>query len=303
MSKKYDIREKIKTILKRILGDYGSEIFRKILIFFTPLYDFISSTHEKIIINLKINFKLTKTLPDNFKIGMAVLAFERPEYLELCLNSLYKTKLYDYDLTILIQDDGSKDPRVKNIIEKRRNPNIKTIKYYTVKGPNNAGAAINKAVKKLITIENFDIIGWCDSDCLHHPEWLDKTIKIARWAKINHKQHILGPFSSFNSSDSSHKILGAYSSPFGDYIVKKQMGMLNYFYYKEDLLKLGFFEENENDEMLMTKKLNKLRVRNFCTKTSYVEHLGEDSILNKWRVTPVKKAVHALNPVVGGWEN
>lgn len=285
-----------------MLGDYGSDIFRKILIFFTPLYDSLSSIYEKIKIKLGLNFKLSKILHDNFKIGIAVLAFERPEYLELCLNSLYNTKLYNYDLTVLIQDDGSKDPRVREIIEKRRNPNIKTIRYFTVKGPNNAGAAINKALKKLNTIESFDIIGWCDSDCLHHPEWLDKTIKIACWAKMNHKQHILGPFSSFNSSDSSHKTLGTYSSPFGDYVVKKQMGMLNYFYYKEDFIKLGFFEENENDETLMTKKLDKLRVRNFCTKTSYVEHLGEDSILNRWRNNPVKKAVHALNPIEGGWE-
>ena len=249
-----------------------------------------------------VKVELQKEVQANFKIGMAVLAHERPEYLEICLDTLFQTKLYDYDITFLLQDDGSKDPRVREIIERKRDPKYKIIRYFTPKGPNCAGAAINKATRRLMEIDDFDIIGWCDPDALFHPEWLNETMKTCLWAKKNHKDHILGPFSSFNSSDFKfHKILGAYSSPFGKYVVKRQMGMLNCFYFKEDFLKLGFFAENKDDETLMTLKFVALGVRNFCTETSYVEHIGQFSILNQWRPTPVYFGTYAMNLVKTGW--
>ncbi|HPM02006.1 MAG TPA: glycosyltransferase, partial [Candidatus Cloacimonadota bacterium] len=213
-----------------------------------------------------------------YKIGMAVLAYERPEYLEICLNTLFKTNLYDYDISFYIIDDGSVNSKVKEIIEHERDPKYNIKRYFTPKGKNCAGAAINKALNIMLNSDNFDIIGWCDPDALFHPEWLDKTMKICLWAKQNHKDHILGPFSSFNSSDFDyHVVFGDYESPYGKYVVKRQMGMLNYFYFKEDLTKLGFFPENKDDETLMTKKLDQLGVRNFCTYESWVEHIGQDS--------------------------
>ncbi|MCA9092300.1 MAG: hypothetical protein KDA68_02340 [Planctomycetaceae bacterium] len=39
------------------------------------------------------SIKLKRDVPQRPKIGMAVLAYERPEYLELCLESLFRTKL------------------------------------------------------------------------------------------------------------------------------------------------------------------------------------------------------------------
>jgi glycosyltransferase involved in cell wall biosynthesis len=246
--------------------------------------------------------QLHEKLQPNFKIGMAVLGHERPEYLEICLDTLFQTKLYNYDITFLLQDDGSNDPRVRGIIERPRDSKYKIIRYFTPKGPNCAGAAINKAVRRLMEIDDFDIIGWCDSDALFHPEWLDKTMKVCLWAKENHKGHILGPFSSFNSSDYKfHRILQTAKSPFGNYVVKRQMGMLNYFYFKDDFLKLGFFEENKNDETLMTEKFEALGVRNFCTETSYVEHIGQFSVLGQWRPRFNIFGAFAMNLPRQGW--
>lgn len=260
------------------------------------------SKTDKYQIMLGIKKRLTKEVPKNFKIGMAVLAYERPEYLKMCLDSLFKTKLYDYDITFLINDDGSKNPEIKKIINHDYDPKYKIIRNFTHKGPDCAGAAINKAVRKLLSINDFDIIGWCDSDCLFHPEWLDKTMKIALWAKKNHQNHVLGPFSSFNSSNYDfHRILGTYKSPYGNYVVKRQMGMLNYFYFKEDFFKLGYFQENRDDETLMTRKFEKLGVRNLCTETSYVEHIGQYSVLNQWRPVPVQRAVFGMNLEKSDW--
>ncbi len=261
-----------------------------------------SNILEKYKARLGLGTQLQKNLKANFKIGMAITAYERPEYLEICLDSLFKTNLHNYNITFLLQDDGSKDPRVAEIINKERDPKYKIVRYFTSKGPNNAGAAINKAVNKLMEMDDFDIIGWADADALFHPEWLDQTLKVCLWAKQNHKDHILGPFTSFNSSDFVfHRILGSYESPTGNYVVKRQAGMLNYFYFKEDFEKLGFFEENKDDETLMTEKFQHLQIRNLCTETSWIEHIGQSSILNQWRPTPITNAVHAIHPAQGMW--
>jgi glycosyltransferase involved in cell wall biosynthesis len=246
--------------------------------------------------------KISRTLPGNFKIAYAILAYERPEYLECCLDSLFKTKLYNYDIDFYIIDDGSSNERVSKIINKTRDGRYKVIRVFTQKGPNNAGAAINKALKIMSTSDNYDIIGWGDPDAIYNPEWLHMTMQVCLWAKKNHFRHVLGPFSSFNSSDVDfHVQIGQYSSPYGDYCVKRQMGMLNYFYFKKDLELLGYFDENKDDETMMTNRFESMLVRNFCTKNSYLEHIGQDSVLNQWRDHKVYRAVYGLNLAKEDW--
>lgn len=237
------------------------------------------------------------------RVGIAVLAHERPEYLELCLDSLFATNLHDYEVTFLIQDDGSTDPRVRQIIERPRDPKCRIIRSFTPKGHNSWGAAFNKAMRKLQELGEFDIVGSCDSDAYFHPEWLDKTLKVALWAKGHHRHHILGPFSCFNSSDFEfHRILGTFHSPHGDYVVKERMGALVYLYFTADLQSLGYFEESKDDETLMTEEFKKKRVRNFSTETSYVEHLGRVSVLDAWRPNAVAdNAAFGVKLASNGW--
>ena len=244
--------------------------------------------------------KLETSLPNKYKIGMVILVHERPEYLEACLESLFNTNLYEYDITFLIQDDGSKDPKVKEIVNRPRPSKYKIIRKFTEKKGSSWGYAFNKGIKNLIYLGEFDIIGSCDSDTIFHPEWLDKTLKIAIWAKKYHRSHTLGPFSSFNSSDfKTHKILGKYKSPFGEYVVQKQMGAVNYFYFMADFKRLGFFEENSSDEINMTKRFDKYKIRNFCTSISYVEHIGINSILGLKRHKFVRSPYGRNMPKVG----
>ena len=261
----------------------------------------ITTGHKDRMLALKI--KNNRGVPKNFKIGFAVLAHERPEYLEACLNSLFRTKLHHYDITFLLQDDGSKNTKVRELINKERDPQYKIIRYFTKKGHNSLAGAFNKAMRKLLEINEFDIVGSCDSDCLFHHEWLDKTMKIALWAKKNHREHALIKFSSFNSDQwEFHKILETYSFPYGKYVVKERMGDLNSFYFTKDLQQIGFYEESRDDETIMTEKFKRLELRNFCTEKSYVEHLGRVSILDKWRPIPGgENYTFAAKPVLKGW--
>ena len=237
------------------------------------------------------------------RIGFAVLAHERPEYLELCLDSLFATNLHGYDVTFLIQDDGSSDPRVREIIERPRDAKYRIVRCFTPKGHNSWGAAFNKAMRKLKELGAFEIVGSCDSDAFFHPEWLDRTMKVALWAKRHHRHHILGPFSCFNSSDFLfHRILGTFPSPHGNYVVKERMGALVYLYFASDFKALGFFEESKDDETLMTVQFKIKRVRNFCTETSYVEHLGRVSVLDAWRPKEVgDNAAFCMKPASTCW--
>ncbi len=246
--------------------------------------------------------KLARTVKPDFKIGFTILAHERAEYLELSLSSLFSSNVDGYDITFIIQDDGSTDPRVREIIERPRDPKYKIVRRYTPKGGNSWGAAFNKAMRHMLENYEFDIVGTCDSDALFNCQWLDETMKVCLWAKQNHKHHTLGPFSSFNSSDIDfHRSLGSFPSPYGRYTVKERMGALNYIYFREDFIKLGYFPENRDDETLMTQRLRKLRVRNFSTDISYVEHIGQLSVLNQWRPVPVARAVYGLNLASTGW--
>jgi hypothetical protein len=79
------------------------------------------------------------------------------------------------------------------------------------------------------------------------------------------------------------------------------MVMLNYFFFKSDFLQIGYFDENSDDETLMTRRLENLGISNFCTNTSYIEHIGQHSILNQWRQTKTSRSVFGMNLVTGGW--
>lgn len=236
------------------------------------------------------------------KIGMAVLVHERADYLRVCLDTLFQTRLSGYDVTFLLIDDGSVDPRVRDIVNEQRDPAYRIVRKFMPKGPNNAGAAINRAVKALHEMDDFDVVGWSDPDALYHPDWLDQMMKICLWAKKHHPEQNLGPFCCFNSSDQEfHRVRGTNPTPYGNYVVKRQMGMLNYFFVREDVERIGLFDENPDDETMMTLRLESANLRNFCTETSYVEHIGQESVLNQWRPTPVRRAVYGLNLVPTGW--
>jgi len=293
------IRSRLRAVAASILGETNYVRLRALVACLGPL---LATIHEAARARIRRLLRRRRGLSHPLRVGLAVLAHERPELLELCLETLSRTRVEGFELTVVIQDDGSTNPGVRIAIEKPKAFPFRIIRSFTPKGPNSWGAAFNKAIRTLQGVGQFDILGTCDSDCVFHPDWLASTLKICLWARRHHKNHVLGPFSPFNSSDYEfHKVLAIGETPYGRYVVKERMGALVYMCFQDDLKRLGPFAENRDDETLMTERLKGLRVRNFCTFDSYVEHLGDESILNQWRPTPVRRAVYGLNLVPSGW--
>lgn len=264
----------------------------------TNFFDYIYKVFSPFNFKSRINKK-------KLKIGIAVLISDRPDYLEISLNSLFKSKIDNLDVTFLLFDNGKLDKRKELIINKKRNRKYKIIRKSGNNKSKSWGEAFNKAIKILLNYDDFDIVASCDSDVIYHEDWLLKTIENFVWIKNNHKKHILGPFSSFNSSDQPfHQVLGEFSAKSGEkYLIKKRMGALNYFWLTRDLKKIGFFEENKDDETIMTKKFSKYRIRNVSLKTSYVDHIGAISELDKTRKVKLGEInyVYGMDYAKGNW--
>jgi hypothetical protein len=275
------------------------KIFRKITKLFIDYTFKILEISNAIIYNCLFNKEIDIK---QLRIAFFILSYERPEYLEVCLRSLYKSEIGNTNITFYICDDGSKSQKVKELIDLPSPKNFVVKRIFFTKGKNFAGSAINRSINYILKDNEYNLIGWADSDCLFHPLWLKQTLNISIWAKNNHKYNIIGPFTSFNSSDNNfHKVFGTFESPFGKYVVKRQAGMLNYFLFVDEWHKYGPFNESDNDETLFTKKLSNHLIRNISTETSYIEHIGQNSTLDINRDVPLARSVFGLNLEKNGW--
>jgi hypothetical protein len=239
---------------------------------------------------------LTKNINRNFKIGFAVLINSNDKTLDICLNSLFETNTYDYNITFLLlySNDGIKT-KINKIIENYHNTNYKIV-------INNIENGFDGVIKKLLTYEDFDIIGWSNSDILVHPEWLAHTIKICIWGKSNHKDHILAGFSPFNSGNLKlYRIMNTYTSPFGKYVIRDWIGTVNCFYFKDDLLKLKSFLSCCNNKNSIKTNFRCLRIRHFSTEISYMNYIGEMPQDNK-RNSLVQQSIYAMNIAQSNWK-
>jgi hypothetical protein len=98
-------------------------------------------------------------------------------------------------------------------------------------------------------------------------------------------------FSPYNSqSVTHHEWYETVATPHGEYIKKRQMGLVSVFFEPQDLLSVGLFDEKPNDEAAMADRMKSLGLYNVTTSKSLVEHIGETSILNKYRPSEVPRA-------------
>jgi hypothetical protein len=261
-----------------------------------PQYNFTGKFLEDYCYSLNKNQRSGR-----LRVGYALLIHERPDYLEFCLNSLMKSDVSGFDFTLYLIDDGSKDPEVKKIIDKysQMDSDFEVKVLMKPKGLSCAGAAINRAITCILGDKEFDLIGFGDPDAIYSKNWLAGATDQLSWIEKYHSSQKVLLYSPYNSqSVDNHRWQGIYFSPFRNFVIKKQMGLVSVLLRPSSLLKIGFFDERPDDEALMSVRMENLNI--FCATPEYslVEHIGQKSVLNELRRDEVVRADFSwkLNP-------
>jgi hypothetical protein len=242
------------------------------------------------------------------KVGYAVLAYERQDYLRDCLESILVSKLSNdrFKLDLFVIDDGSSHDlnwsEIQTTLDKFNHVDLKLIKCESANGT--AGAVINRALGIMQRHGDYHILGWGDPDCIYNANWLEKTIDSMLWLERQAGSRV-GLVTSYASSTNSgnHRILETIETPFGNWDRRKQAGMANAFLFSSRLRSIGLFHETLDDETVFISRLNSLQLHVYSPKLSLIEHIGQKSSLNPYRHSKVTRADMASEIVKEGWPN
>ena len=240
----------------------------------------------------------------DLKIAYSLLIHNRYEYLEDCLTTMFKSNYNDLNVTFFLIDDGSTDQRVSNLLARIKDvyPSLDIRVIYAAKTLSTSGAVTNRAIRVMLENDEFDVIGFGDPDVIYHPDWLQVSIRLFSWLHKNYNKSKVGMVSSYNSKNREfHRWQSVKESPFGKYIIKKQMGWPSILVLPEFIRDVGAFHEMPNDETLFTLRIDALGFMNFSTELSYIEHIGQQSLLNNFRPLAVSQADYSDKLVKTGW--
>ena len=226
------------------------------------------------------------------KIAYAILVYERYEYLVDTIDSILTSDIDQIRVTFFFIDDGSKDPRIKEYLNnlKIRFVNLRIQVIFEDHLNGTAGATINRAIRIMNEYGNFDLMGWGDPDCIYNKSWLKNSLFLFQFT-YNYNELDIRFFSSYNSITATrdHKVIKEVDTPMGKTLIRRQTGMANVMIRKNDLIKIGLFYEDFNDETLWVHRLKSLNMYGACPSEGLIEHIGEDSVLNKTRRLKFRK--------------
>jgi hypothetical protein len=245
----------------------------------------------------------TNKLAEN-KIAYSILIHNRYEYLEDCLETFLAANYDKLNVTLFLIDDASSDPRVHKLLDdvSRLDHKLDIRIYKCQKTLSTSGAVTNRALRIMFEHDEFDVVGFGDPDCLYHPEWLQTSLRLLKWLHENYTKSNVGMVSSYNSkSRDFHRWVETQNWPHGKFIAKKQMGWPSILTTPLFIKEVGPFHETPEDETLFTKRIESLGYLNFSTEVSYLEHVGQSSLLNNFRPTPVAQADHSHRLIETGW--
>jgi glycosyltransferase involved in cell wall biosynthesis len=157
------------------------------------------------------------------KIGLLITTYNRPQYLQQCLNSLYSSDLTSVH-QILIVDDASSDPKVKPLLEKA----IDILKAKVWVNQNNKGIANNIGLGSELLFETFD----CDSvinldpDTIVSHDWINKLSDLHK----RFKTVIASGFNTLSRHPGVPKPRHDVHEWFPDYVTKNSIGGINMMY-------------------------------------------------------------------------
>jgi GT2 family glycosyltransferase len=104
-----------------------------------------------------------------------VLSYERPEFLEECLRTL--SGYADYPLEVIVHDDGSRNPVVREILQ-RALVERKVSRLILNPPGHNEGQGV--ALNRMFQMAKGDPIIKVDQDLVFQPGWLKRSVEIIR---------------------------------------------------------------------------------------------------------------------------
>jgi glycosyltransferase involved in cell wall biosynthesis len=225
-----------------------------------------------ILLFCKSNNENFKNGNKQYKYGILICCYNRPEYLKQTLDSLKKTKLEDS--LVYIIDDHSNNLKTIELIKNFNIPSV-TIK----KERNLQNLGITKSLKK-----GFSYLYTCcefltnlDSDVILKPDWLEKlhNVYVNGKAKFPQAKNLL--VSGFNCTKScAHKINKTYDL----FYAKKTIGGINTFFHNSFFNNYCFVLRNTTKnknygwDWNLCRYCRRNNIPILVTKPSVVQHIG-----------------------------
>lgn len=200
------------------------------------------------------------------KVGIVMPIFNRSEYLKECLDSLSKTKICGNVLVMV--DDGSSDPRVRGLVEGFQMEGLEIHKLYKKK---NVGMWNSFIIGFDLIAEKhpeINVYATLDSDTIHKPEWLEKTLQL-------YKSMYECVVTGFNTP--VHRTIISNS----EYCEKASAGGINLMFSRKTNFRTlrGILGQNKNGwdgEFCIACKNKGIRI--LCTKPSVIQHIGRHGL-------------------------
>jgi len=207
-----------------------------------------------------------------YKFGILICCYNRPEYLEKTLHSLKQSNLQD--AMIYIIDDFSSNEKTTNLIEDLNIPGVEIIK-----DRNRSNLGIAASIKKGYTFlyPKCKFLTNIDSDVILKHNWLSKLLETYNNAKNEFKSSKC-MVSGFNcTSTCDHKIIKKYDT----FYLKKSIGGINLFFHKSFLNDITSTLNNSIDsnwDWQICKYCNNNNVKIITTNPSVIQHIGFDGL-------------------------
>lgn len=213
-------------------------------------------------------------------IGVAIPAYNRPEYLKPMLRN-FRRSLFPEGTTVVIIDDGSDDPRALELIHQFSLPQTPVHK---IMEPRHDGFGVHRTLRKA-----WDFLAdecGCthlvnvDSDALVKRNWL-LTLQ-SRFARLRPRY---GPLILTGFNVPGHRATELHR----DYRVKESIGGVNTF-FDVDLYHEMIRENMRFDPLLdkgwdwyVVERMRELNYPMLCTRPSVVQHIGKRGYYSKPR--------------------
>lgn len=188
----------------------------------------------------------------------------RFEFFEKSIASLLKTD-FPKDTHIILSDDASTDPRVKQILCDIKSPKNCRFEFIFRKTNLTCDPNMCKTMRYAFTQTNGQYVVSADTDVLYHPLWLRKLIEAKESIGGNIKIAMVTCFDT-----KSHPIIGTHNKYVKE---KKHCGGFCAFINREIFCSKGM--QTEVWDWSYSSIAQRLGYKFFCTNKSWVQHQGK----------------------------